>query len=74
MQIKNLKDQIIEVRGKLLGGSTKLGFLNAHGLPQREILMNKTPHVHKFLEQNTLSTFIETGCSTHLPKTGDRDY
>ena len=33
MEIKDLTDFTIEVRGKLLGGSTKLGFLNAHGLP-----------------------------------------
>ena len=32
-KIKDIKEQIIEVKGKLLGGSTKLGFLNAHGLP-----------------------------------------
>ena len=52
MLIKELKDFTIEIRGKLIGGKTKLGFLNAHGLPQRDILMNKTPHVHKFLEKN----------------------
>ena len=63
MPIMELKDNRIEIRGKLLGGSTKLGFLNAHGLPQRDILMNKVPHVHKFLEKNTVSTFIETGCA-----------
>jgi len=52
LQIKELDDFNLTVRGKLMGGSTKLGFLNAHGLPQREILMNKTPHVHKILEKN----------------------
>ena len=30
--------------------------------------------MHNFLEQNNLSTFIETGCSKHLPKTGDSEY
>jgi|ETNmetMinimDraft_31_1059906.scaffolds.fasta_scaffold37489_1 hypothetical protein len=51
------------------GGSTKIGFLNANGMPTGDKNLFKYREQENFMKGNDINVFIESGCTTKPPKT-----
>ena len=68
------KNEFIEIRKKLKGGSTKIGFINANGLPSGNSNLNKVRSLKNFMRGNNLNVFLETGVTNRPIRTDNSDW
>ena len=60
---KELDIKEVTIRPKLKGGSVNLGFVNSNGIPSGMKNLHKYKDVADIINNNHISTFLETGCA-----------
>ena len=68
---KELNIKYVHIQPKLKGGSTKIGFINANGLPAGSSNLHKVRVQKNFMRGNNLNVFLETGVTNRPIRTTD---
>ena len=64
---RELANKVIDVKPLLMGGTTKIAFLNIHGAPTKSTNLDKIIPYQYLTAYNDMTVLLETGCSRTEP-------